>query len=102
MSNVFNLKLAIHVQRLLDITSLASYYPTRILKEDNVSETSVPVHYHSSFSQAHEFLLGSQVSLIEAVVSPVANKETPTSLDCTSDIQLYKTEPLTLSIHSCL
>ena len=85
-----------------DIPCSAICYPTRILKEDNINETTVPVHYHSSFSQAHEFLLGSRVSLIEAVVSPVANKETPTSLYCTSVIQVYKTEPLTLSIHSCL
>ena len=58
----------------------ASCCPTIILKEENVCETAVPVHYHSSFSQAHESLLGSQVSLIEAVVSPVANKGNTTSV----------------------
>ena len=48
----------------------ASCYLTIILKEEEVNEAVVPVHYHSSFSQAHEFLPGSQVSLIEAAVSP--------------------------------
>lgn len=49
-------------------------------EREKISEMAVPVHYHSSFSQAHEFLLGSQVSLIEAVVFPVANKQNPTSV----------------------
>lgn len=63
-----------------NIIGFARCYPKIILKEEKVSETAVPVHYHSSFSQAHEFLLGSQVSLIEAAVSPVANKENPSSV----------------------
>lgn len=58
----------------------ASCHATLFLKKENVCQTAVPVHYHSSFSQVHEFLLGSQVSLIEAVVSPMANKENPTSV----------------------
>ena len=58
----------------------ASCHATVFLKKENVCVTAVPVHYHSSFSQAHEFLLGSQVSLIEAVVSPVENKENLTSV----------------------
>lgn len=57
-----------------------SCHATIFFKKESICETAVPVHYHSSFSQAHEFLLGSQVSLIEAVVSPVANKENPTSV----------------------
>ena len=58
----------------------ASCHATMFLKKENFCETTVPVRYHSSFSQAHEFLLGSQASLIEAVVSPVANKENPESV----------------------
>lgn len=61
-----------------NITGIIVYacsHPNMILTEEKaIIETEVPVHYHSSFSQAHEFSLDSQVNQIEAAVSPVKIK----------------------------
>ena len=53
------------------IIGYACCHPKITLKEEKGIEAEVPVHCHSSFFLAHEFLLDFQVNLIEAAVSPV-------------------------------